>query len=182
MDRLTGLYEENGVSINREPYGPLTGTLVPPCVSHAVAIIEALLAAEQGVKNITVGYGQCGNLIQDVAAIQTLEELTEEYLKKYGYDDVVVTTVLHQWMGGFPADEAKAFGVISLGSTIAALSKATKVIVKTPHEAIGIPTKEANAAGLRCTKPVLVGREADSFRDLCRDMEAITIDLSLIHI
>ena len=95
VDRLTGLYEENGVSINREPYGPLTGTLVPPCVSHAVAIIEALLAAEQGVKNITVGYGQCGNLIQDVAAIQTLEELTEEYLKKYGYGDVVVTTVLH---------------------------------------------------------------------------------------
>lgn len=30
VDRLTGLYEENGVSINREPYGPLTGTLVPP--------------------------------------------------------------------------------------------------------------------------------------------------------
>jgi len=58
-------------------------------------------------------------------------------------------------MGGFPADEAKAFGVISLGSTIAALAKATKVIVKTPHEAIGIPTKEANAAGLRCTKQVV---------------------------
>ena len=155
VDRLTGLYEENGVSINREPYGPLTGTLVPPCMSHAVAIIEALLAAEQGVKNITVGYGQCGNLVQDVAAIQTLQELTEEYLKKYGYDDVTVTTVLHQWMGGFPADEAKAFGVIALGSTIAALAKATKVIVKTPHEAIGIPTKDANAAGLRCTKQVV---------------------------
>ena len=46
VDRLTGIYEENGVSINREPYGPLTGTLVPACVSHAVAIIEALLAAE----------------------------------------------------------------------------------------------------------------------------------------
>ena len=47
VDRLTGYYEELGVSINREPYGPLTGTLVPPCISHAVAIIEALLAAEQ---------------------------------------------------------------------------------------------------------------------------------------
>ena len=154
-DRLVGLYEEMGVSINREPYGPLTGTLVPPCISHAVAIIEALLAAEQGVKNITVGYGQCGNLVQDVAAIKTLEELTDEYLKKYGYNDVQVTTVLHQWMGGFPADEAKAFGVISFGSVIAALSKATKVIVKTPHEAVGIPTMEANAEGLRCTKQVV---------------------------
>ena len=155
VDRLTGLYEEMGVSINREPYGPLTDTLVPACVSHAVAIIEALLAAEQGVKNITVGYGQCGNLVQDVAAIRTLEELTDEYLKKNGYDDVVVTTVFHQWMGGFPADEAKAFGVISWGSATAALSKATKVIVKTPHEAAGIPTMEANAQGLRATKQVI---------------------------
>jgi len=155
VDRLTGLYEEMGVSINREPYGPLTGTLVPPCISHAAAIIEALLAAEQGVKNITVGYGQCGNLRQDVAAIRTLEELTNEYLQKYGYGDVQVTTVLHQWMGGFPADEAKAFGVIAMGSLIAALSKATKVIVKTPHEAVGIPTMEANAEGLRCTKQVI---------------------------
>ena len=155
VDRLTGLYEEMGVSINREPYGPLTGTLVPPCISHAAAIIEALLAAEQGVKNITVGYGQCGNLVQDIAAIRTLEELTDEYLHKYGYTDVQVTTVLHQWMGGFPADEAKAFGVISSGSLIAGLSKATKVIVKTPHEAVGIPTMEANAQGLRCTKQVV---------------------------
>ena len=155
VDRLTGLYEEMGVSINREPYGPLTGTLVPPCISHAAAIIEALLAAEQGVKNITVGYGQCGNLVQDIAAIRTLQELTDEYLKTYGYHDVEVTTVLHQWMGGFPADEAKAFGVISSGSMTAALAKATKVIVKTPHEAVGIPTMEANAQGLRCTKQMV---------------------------
>ena len=155
VDRLTGIYEEAGVSINREPYGPLTGTLVPPCVSHAVAIIEALLAAEQGVKNITVGYGQCGNLVQDVAAIRTLEELTDEYVIKSGHTDVIIATVFHQWMGGFPQDEAKAFGVISCGSATAALSKATKVIVKTPHEAAGVPTMEANAQGLRCTKQLI---------------------------
>ena len=166
VDRLTGLYEEMGVSINREPYGPLTGTLVPPCISHAAAIIEALLAAEQGVKNITVGYGQCGNLVQDIAAIRTLEELTDEYLQKYGYNDVQVTTVLHQWMGGFPADEAKAFGVISSGSLTAALAKATKVIVKTPHEAVGIPTMEANAQGLRCTKQVVNMLSDQVFRDV----------------
>ena len=183
VDRLTGLYEEMGVSINREPYGPLTGTLVPPCISHAAAIIEALLAAEQGVKNITVGYGQCGNLVQDIAAIRTLEELTDEYLHKYGYDDVEVTTVLHQWMGGFPQDEAQAFSVIAWGSTIAALSKATKVIVKTPHEAFGVPTKEANAAGLRCTKQIinmLTDQEMSNSSQVVQEMMIISAETRCI--
>ncbi|WP_329903712.1 methylaspartate mutase subunit E [Porphyromonas pogonae] len=154
-DRLVGLYEEAGVSINREPFGPLTGTLIPPCISNAVAIIESLLAATQGVKDITVGYGQCGNLIQDIAAVRSLKLLTESYLSKYGFKDVRITTVFHQWMGGFPQDESKAFGVISWGAAAAALAKATKVIVKTPHEAMGVPTKEANASGLRATKQVI---------------------------
>ncbi|MFZ5626031.1 MAG: methylaspartate mutase subunit E [Bacillota bacterium] len=155
VDRLVGYYEENGVSINREPFGPLTGTLVPPSISHAVAIIEALLAAEQGVMNLTLGYGQCGNLYQDVAAIRTLAELAEEYLNRFGYSGRQITTVFHQWMGGFPQDESKAFGVISWGAVTAALAKVNKVIVKTPHEAMGIPTREANAAGLKATKQVL---------------------------
>lgn len=154
-DRLVGIYEEAGVSINREPYGPLTGTLIPACISNTVAIIESILAATQGVKDITVGYGQCGNLIQDVAAIRSLNILTRAYLDKFGFTDVRVTTVFHQWMGGFPQDESKAFGVISWGAAAAALSKATKVIVKTPHEAMGVPTKEANAAGLKATKQVI---------------------------
>ncbi|MCK8825349.1 methylaspartate mutase subunit E [Fuchsiella alkaliacetigena] len=153
VDRLVGYYEERGLKVNREPFGPLTGTLVPPSVSHSVAIIEALLAAEQGVKNITLGYGQCGNLIQDVAAIHTLKELGTEYLADY--EDIMLTTVFHQWMGGFPQDEAQAFGVISWGAVTAALANATKVIVKTPHEALGVPTKEANAQGLRATKQVI---------------------------
>lgn len=154
-DRLVGFYEENGVAINREPFGPLTGTLVAPSISNVVAIIEALLAAEQGVKSLTVGYGQCGNIVQDVAAIRALEAQCEEYLKMYGYKDITLTTVFHQWMGGFPEDEARAFGLISLGSATASLAGATKVIVKTPHEAIGIPTKEANADGIKATKLVL---------------------------
>lgn len=154
-DRLVGLYAEHGIEINREPFGPLTGTLVPPSISHAVAIIEGLLAAEQGVKNITLGYGQCGNLIQDVSAIKALEQLADEYFTRHGFNDIELTTVFHQWMGGFPQDEAKAFAVISWGAAAAALAKATKVIVKTPHEALGIPTKEANAQGLKATKQMI---------------------------
>ena len=165
-DRLIGMYEEAGVNINREPFGPLTGTLIPPCISNSVAIIESLLAATQGVKDITVGYGQIGNLIQDVAAMRALARQTRQYLHKYGFDDVRVTTVFHQWMGGFPQDESKAFGVISWGSAAAALSKATKVIVKTPHEAYGVPTKEANACGLRTTRQVISMLRDQDFREI----------------
>lgn len=153
--RLIGFYEENGVRINVEPFGPLTGTLVPPFISNTIAIIEGVLALEQGVKSITIGYGQLGNLIQDAAAIISLRELAKEIFDFFGYKDYELTTVFHQWMGGFPEDEARAFGVISWGSATAALSKATKVIVKTPHEALGIPTKEANLAGLKATKQIV---------------------------
>lgn len=170
-DRLVGLYAEHGIEINREPFGPLTGTLVPPSISHAVAIIEGIIAAEQGVKNITLGYGQCGNLVQDIAAIRSLVELADEYFQKHGYNDCVLTTVFHQWMGGFPQDEAKAFSVISWGAAAAALSGATKVIVKTPHEALGIPTKEANAAGLRTTKQ-MINMLSDQKFAMTKELEA----------
>ena len=182
-DRLLGYYEEQGIELNKEPFGPLTGTLVPPSTSNAVAIVEALLAAEQGVKNITVGYGQCGNLVQDVAAIRALEEQTEDYLRKYGYEDCFVTTVLHQWMGGFPEDESRAFGVISLGSTAAALAGATKIIVKTPHEAVGIPTKEANAQGIKTTKMtlnLLDGQRMAMSKELEREIQIIKAETKCI--
>ncbi|MGS0066627.1 methylaspartate mutase subunit E, partial [Escherichia coli] len=97
-DRLMGMYEEHGIRINREPFGPLRGTLIPPFISHSIAIIEGLLALEQGVKSITVGYGQVGSLMQDVAAIQSLRELAHEYFQSYGYTDYELSTVFHQWM------------------------------------------------------------------------------------
>lgn len=154
-DRLVGYYEERGIKINREPFGPLTGTICPPCISNTVMIIEALLAAEQGVKNITVGYGMGGNLVQDVAAIKSLAEQTEFYLNKYGYKDMEISTVFHQWMGGFPADESEAMALISYSSSVAAFSKATKLISKTTHESIGIPTKEANGLGIKASKYIV---------------------------
>ncbi|HBI26174.1 MAG TPA: methylaspartate mutase subunit E, partial [Peptococcaceae bacterium] len=105
VDRLCGFYADEGIIINREMFGPLTGTLVPPCISHAIGIIEALLAAAQGVKSIAIGYGQGGNLYQDTAALRTLARLGRDYLDRYGFGDVQLTTVFHQWMGGFPQEE-----------------------------------------------------------------------------
>ena len=155
IDRLVGFYEDHGISINREPFGPLTGTIVPPSIALTIGIVEALLAAEQGVKNITVGYGQGGNVIQDIASVQMLDELTNYYLKEHGYNNCFVTTVFHQWMGGFPKDEAKASGLISMASTVAQLAGATKMITKTPYESIGVPTKEINAIGIKNSKMVV---------------------------
>ena len=53
-DRLVGFYAEQGIIINREPFGPLTGTLVPPSMAIVTGIIEALLAAEQGDRKSVV--------------------------------------------------------------------------------------------------------------------------------
>ncbi|MCF7933063.1 MAG: methylaspartate mutase subunit E [Acholeplasmataceae bacterium] len=153
-DRLVGYYEEHGIRLNREPFGPLTGTLVPPSIAITIGVIEALLAAEQGVRSITVGYGQSGNITQDVAAIDMLESLTEQYLFMFGYRDVEVTTVFHQWMGGFPKDQAEAAGLIGLASMVASLAGATKMITKTTSESVGVPTKEVNAWGIRESKLV----------------------------
>lgn len=86
-----------------------------------------------------------GSLTQDIAAIQELRELSHEYFHNHGFDDYELSTVFHQWMGGFPEDEAKAFSVIARGAAVAGMSGATKVITKSPHEAFGIPTAAANA-------------------------------------
>ncbi len=151
VDRLAGAYTERGVRINREPFGPLTGTLVPPSIAITVMLLEGKLAATQGVRSLTLGYGQVGNLVQDVAALRSLRSLGEEYLP----DEVTVTTVFHEWMGGFPPDEARANGVIGLGGATAAIARPDKVITKSPQEFQGVPTKEANAAGLRTTRQLI---------------------------
>jgi len=182
-DRLVGYYEEHGVHINREPFGPLTGTLVPPSISNTIGIVESLLAAEQGVKSITVGYGMGGNIIQDVAAIKMLGIQTERYLHQYGYDDVVVSTVFHQWMGGFPENESEAMALIGLSSTVAALSKTTKMITKSPHESIGIPTKEINGIGVKASKYVVKLLKDQSMVDsakLSEEMHQIEIEVECL--
>lgn len=155
VDRLCGWYGQRGVPVNREPFGPLTGTLVPPCIGHAVGILEGLLALEQGVRSITLGYGQGGNLAQDVAAVASLRSLAHEAFRAAGYGDYELSIVFHQWMGGFPEDESKAFSIICWGASVAAMAGADKVIVKTPHEAMGIPTREANAQGLRASRQAI---------------------------
>lgn len=152
VDRLAAYYEEKGIRLHREQPGFLTGTLVPPGIGIAVAVLEMLLAAAQGVKHYSMGLCQNLNLIQDVAGLRALEEVAQEFLQGFNYQDFFISIATHQWMQAFPPDEPRAYAVIILGGIIAVLAGATQIITKTTHEAEGIPTKEANAQGVLATR------------------------------
>jgi methylaspartate mutase epsilon subunit len=152
VDRLASHYQERGVRLHREQPGFLTGTLIPPGIGIAVAVLEMLMAAGQGVKHYSMGLCQSLNLNQDVAALWALKEAGRHYLERFGYKDFFFSIASHQWMQSFPNDEPRAYAVIILGGIIPALAGATQVITKTTHESEGIPTMEANAEGVKATR------------------------------
>ncbi|MEW6662823.1 MAG: methylaspartate mutase subunit E [Bacillota bacterium] len=168
VDRLAGLMGEKGVPIHREPFGGfMGGALLPPCLSHSIGILEGLLAAEQGVQHLSLGYMQTGNLLQDLAGLLTLLELGREYFHRMGYPQVVLTTVFHQWMGGLPQDESRAYAVIVWGAVTAALGGANKIMVRSPRDATGFPGVEAINAGLKASKQSInmVKQQQQAFGD-----------------
>ena len=152
LDRLTSLYHDRGIDLHRRQPGFLTGTNIPPSVAIAIAVLDALLAAEQGARNYGLELGQTLHLVQDAAALHVCGELAQEYLERLGHDDVFTPTISLHWMGAWPQDEAQAATLISYGGTLAAVGGAVSCTTKSTHEAIGIPTPEANAEGLRMTR------------------------------
>jgi methylaspartate mutase epsilon subunit len=152
LDRLTSFYEERGIRLHREQPGFLTGTLIPPGIGIAVAVLEMLMAAGQGVKHYSMGLCQSLNISQDVAGLWALKDVGKEYLRRFNQGNLFFSVATHQWMQAFPPDEPRAYAVIVLGGIIAALSGATQIITKSTHEAEGIPTKEANAEGIKATR------------------------------
>jgi methylaspartate mutase epsilon subunit len=152
LDRLAAMYAERGVDLHRRQPGFLTGTNIPPSIAILTCIIDALLAAEQGVRNYGLELGQTLHLVQDAAAIRMARDLTQEYLKRQGFDDVFTPVTSLHWMGAWPQDEAQCEALVAYGGTLAAIGGAVSVTTKSSHEAFGIPTPQANAAGLRNTR------------------------------
>jgi len=151
VDRLTGIYYERfGIALDREFFGTLTATLIPPSIAIAVNIIETILAIRQGVRRLSLGYAEQGNRIQDIAAIRMMKEMSEETVRRLGYKDVEISTVFHQYMAAFPPSIKRAEELIYQSSVTMGLSRATRMMVKTPVEALKIPTLKdnVNAIGL----------------------------------
>lgn len=150
VDRLTGLYYELfGITLDREFFGTLTATLIPPCLAIATGILEALLAAQQGVRCVSIGYAEQGNRVQDVAAIRTITKVGREILANSGFEHVQVNSIFHQYMAAFPPTPQMAEDLIRESAVTAALSGATRMLTKTPVEAFKIPTMRDNLEGLQ---------------------------------
>jgi len=149
VDYLTGLYyKQFGIVLDREFFGTLTATLIPPCLAIVTNIIETLLAVRQGVKCVSLGYAEQGHRTQDIAAIRMLDRMTREILSNLGYKDVQLNTVFHQYMAAFPPCQARADELIRNSAITAARSGATRIIGKTPVEAFRIPTLTDNITGI----------------------------------
>jgi methylaspartate mutase epsilon subunit len=157
VDQLVGrYYSQFGLVIDREFFGVLTACLVPPCIAAAVNVFEALLAAQCGVKSVTLGYAEQGCRVQDVAAVRAIQRLGDHYLARFGREDVNVSVVWHQFMGAFPRSEEKARTILRGSAESALLSGAVRLMLKTYAEGIRIPSLDDNRESL-----IMV-------RDICR--------------
>jgi methylaspartate mutase epsilon subunit len=153
VDRACGLLAARGVVVERELFGTLTAVLVPPSISIAISLLEAVSAVRHGVRCVSLAYPQGGNAVQDVAALRAIADLTGRYLPT----GTAAYPVLHQFMGPFPREPERADALILLGGLTAAWGGATKVIVKTNQEADGIPDIDATVRGLRTTRIAVSG-------------------------
>jgi methylaspartate mutase epsilon subunit len=155
VDRVCALYSTPARPVHRESFGPLSATLVPPAIAIVIEIIEALLAAEQGVMSFAVSFGQTGSFIQDVASARVLRELAREYLDEFGFAAVQLHLVYHQWMGQFPMQRQRAAALIAGSALVAGVIGADKIVVKTADEALGVPRAEVNAEAVDNVRYVL---------------------------
>jgi methylaspartate mutase epsilon subunit len=155
VDRVCALVSGAGKPIHRESFGALTATLVPPVMIVVVELCELLLAAEQGVTSFSISFSQTGSVIQDLALAKVLRETAETYLCKFGFEDVSVYLVYHQWMGPFPFEYIQANALIATSALIGSMVGADKIITKTKEEARGIPTIKSNAEAVQLVRYVL---------------------------
>jgi methylaspartate mutase epsilon subunit len=155
VERVCANYSKLNLPINRESFGPLTATLVPPAITIVIQLLEMLLSLEEGVKSFSVSFSQTGSMNQDIVMGAVIKKMAKYYAKEIDCEDATINLVYHQWMGAFPTNKKFAEQLISLATVIASMVGADKIITKTKQEASGIPTKEANAETVANTQYIL---------------------------
>lgn len=165
INRLMGHYEEHGVPMLYCVSGAMPATS-PPSLMLAPEIIEVLIAAEQGVKHMQLNCWVQGHLAQDLGMIVTFRKLAREYLDRFGYNDVKLTTYCVSPTGRFPLEQDQVYGLISYYSVLAVLGQVQVVGSRTIDEAHHIPTKEGTAHSFRCAGMAINMLQAQHFNVL----------------
>lgn len=155
VEKICANYSKLNEPINRESFGPLTATLVPPAITITIQLLEMLLSLEEGVKSFSVSFSQTGSMNQDIVMGAVIKKLSRHYADSINCSDATINLVYHQWMGAFPTNKDFAEQLINMSTVIAAMVGADKIITKTREEASGIPTKEANAKTVANTQYTL---------------------------
>ena len=136
VERICANYSKLNEPINRESFGPLTATLVPPCITIVIQICEMLLSLEEGVKSFSVSFSQTGSMIQDIVTANVLRKMAKHYAEQIGCGDAMINLVYHQWMGAFPSNKDFSESLINTSTVIASMVRADKIITKTDRKSV----------------------------------------------
>lgn len=154
--RLIGRYAELGVPIGLQIHGVGTSTPFPNTLLGACCVLETLIAAAQGARSFAMDARLMGNLVQDVAGVRAIREVAEDYVcRRFGYRDAVITIDRKSWSGRYPADMARAYGIVCYNAVSGMLAGANEFIANSVQEGVGIPVKETNADTLKAIRQVV---------------------------
>lgn len=153
-NRVCGWYADRGVILSMDLHGWIPSSIIPLSINIVGQIIDALAAAEQGVKAVTPLVHYMGHMAQDLAWSNVSPRLVREYLDKSGYKDVIVTGRVCQMIPLFPVslDLGGAFAYMNYSAMIGSLAKAEALFVRTVDEGAGVATEETHNMSYRSAK------------------------------
>ncbi|MBI2859842.1 MAG: methylaspartate mutase subunit S [Chloroflexi bacterium] len=163
-NRLAAYFTERGapflVNVTASVHG-----FCPQGINIAIAVLQSMLVAEQGVKHITLNPAQHFNIIHDIATIRAVQELVKEYLHRHGFDDVAITTHFSPWQGNWPKDERQASAMVAMNAAIGLLAGADCAYVRSLHEGVGIPDTESSVTAARIARQVMRTLDGQQFTE-----------------
>ncbi len=146
-DRLAGYYTERGAVITTDLHGFVPSGVFPLSMNIACMVVDALVAAEQGVRSVIPLVHYNGNMAQDLAWTKVTAKLLRQYLDRFGYVSTIIPGTFCNQIPLFPVPQSMGgcFGYLGYTAMVAALGRAETIYVRTIDEGAGVPTREAHA-------------------------------------
>jgi methylaspartate mutase epsilon subunit len=151
ISRLCAYYNERGVPITCELPGDLSGWDMP-AFRVAITVLDALLSARQGAKDIMLGMDIGMHLIQDIASCNMMYKMGRHYLDQLGYEDAKVRVQSFGWLGDFPRELSRATAIVAWNTITLIMANVRSQTVKSTDEGVAIATPAGNRTALLCAK------------------------------